>query len=267
MITIVGAGGYIGGALVEKLRQHGEPHRAIGRDAAALYQGPLGTLVYCAGVTTDFAARPFDTVEAHAGQLCDIFQRADFDRFVYLSSTRVYMGAQATAEDAPLQVQASNPDYLYNLSKLLGENLCRYAPKPATVVRLSNVYGFDGSAANFLPRIINQALTTNEIKFQTALDSAKDYIALPSAVDLLLAIARRGKPQTYNLASGRNVSHGEIAQAISRVTGCRVSVVESARTVIFPPIETTRLRSEFGKPQSSLIADIPQLVETYRAAV
>jgi nucleoside-diphosphate-sugar epimerase len=265
MITVVGAAGYIGGALTARLAQTGVAHKAIGRDTAALFGQPLGTVIYCAGVTTDFARRPHDTVEAHAAQLCDIFQNSDFDRFIYLSSTRVYMGGGGTGEDADISVQPGNPDHLYNLSKLLGENLCRYCPRPAVVVRLSNVYGFDGSATNFLPIIIRQALTKGEIVFETALESAKDYISLPSAMDLLIAIAERGKSPTYNLASGRNVSHGEIAKAIARVTGCAIRVQDGAQTVIFPAIDVARLRAEFGEPGASLLDDIPQLVAAYRA--
>lgn len=265
MITVVGATGYIGGALTQRLAADGIDHKAVGRDIAASYHGALGTVIYCAGVTTDFANRPFETVEAHAAQLCDIFAKSRFDQFIYLSSTRVYMGGEATSEDAAISVQPGDPNYLYNLSKLLGENLCRYCPKPAKVVRLSNVYGFDASVTNFLPTIIRQALTKGEILFESSLDSAKDYISLASAIDLLLAIAERGKSQTYNLAGGYNVSHGEIATGIARVTGCGIQVQDGARAVIFPPINVARLRAEFGTPSASLMDDLPRLIEQYRA--
>jgi nucleoside-diphosphate-sugar epimerase len=265
MITVVGAAGYIGNALTEHLAAAGITHKAVRRDIAALYDGALGTVIYCAGVTTDFADRPFETVEAHAAQLCDIFAKSRFDQFVYLSSTRVYMGGAATNEDATISVQPGNPDHLYNLSKLLGENLCRYSPKPAKVVRLSNVYGFDVSATNFLPIIIRQALTKGEILFETSLESAKDYISLGSAIDLMLAIAERGKSPTYNLASGRNISHGEIAGVIARVTGCGIRVRDGARPVVFPPIDVARLRAEFGEPSADFLDDLPELIGKYRA--
>lgn len=265
MITVVGAKGYIGSALTQRLTANGAAHKAVGRDVGALYDGALGTVIYCAGVTTDFAGRPFETVEAHTAQLCDIFAKSRFDQFVYLSSTRVYMDGGATNEEAAISVQPANPDHLYNLSKLLGENLCRYCPVPAKVIRLSNVYGFDTSAANFLPIIIRQALTKGEIFFETSLESAKDYISLESATDLLLAIAERGKFPVYNLAGGANISHGEIAGVIARATGCAVRVRDGARAVVFPPIDVARLRAEFGVPSANLLDELPELIEKYRA--
>jgi nucleoside-diphosphate-sugar epimerase len=264
MITVVGAGGYIGSALVQRLVADGTPHLAVGRDTAPLFSQPLGTVILCAGVTTDFTVRPLDTVDAHVSLVVDLFRRACMDRFVYLSSTRLYMGGSETGEDAAITVRADDPNYLYNLSKLLGENLCLYAPCPVTVVRLSNVYGFDGGATNFLPIIILQALKTGTIELQSSLESAKDYISLLSAVDLLITIARGTKEKAYNLAAGANITNREITGEIARLTGCRVRVRENSPTLNFPSIDNKRLVSEFGPPASNLITDMATLVNAYR---
>jgi uncharacterized protein YbjT (DUF2867 family) len=69
--TVLGAGGFIGGRLVEHLRGLGHEVDAPPRRPAEAYVDglggrQLGHVVYCIGLTADFRTRPYETVEAHA---------------------------------------------------------------------------------------------------------------------------------------------------------------------------------------------------------
>ena len=98
--TVIGASGFVGARLVEALTAAGREVSAPSRDHDGLFTRDLGQVFYCAGLTADYLARPFDTVEAHVGLIARILRDARFERLVYLSSTRLYdwMGAGAGRE-------------------------------------------------------------------------------------------------------------------------------------------------------------------------
>lgn len=266
--TVLGAGGFIGRHLARALEEGGEqvyaPRRQEGVDYLdALLGRELGHVFYCIGLTADFRQRPFDTVETHVCLLNRLLREGRFASLTYLSSTRVYLGAPSTREDETLRAQPADPDHLYNLSKLMGESLCLHSGRHTRVVRLSNVYGPDFGSSNFLSAVLREAAATGQVRFRTAPDSAKDYVALADVVRWLPAIARQGRERIYNLASGRNVSNGEIAAVLAR-EGVKVVFVPGAREWCFPVIENGLVCQELGVPQNELLVDLPQLLVEYR---
>lgn len=63
MITVLGASGFIGRHLTAELERRGVDHHSPGRHESP-GGGPLGHVVYCAGVTGDFRRRPLDAAPA-----------------------------------------------------------------------------------------------------------------------------------------------------------------------------------------------------------
>lgn len=262
--TIFGASGFVGSHLVQRLHSLGETCRTPQRDEALSGQD-LGTVVYCIGMTADFRQRPFDTVEAHISRLQEILRTCTFRSLIYLSSARIYKGLSGpVSECMPLSVYPTAPDDLYNLSKLMGESLALSCGQPTKIVRLSNVYGRDLHSVNFLTAVLQAALKEGTVTLQTSRESAKDYISIDDVVDLLLAIAQRGRERVYNVASGHNISHGEILDYLQQLTGCEVQVAPKAPVIQFPPIDISRIVMEFGFRPRHLLADLPHLVAMYR---
>jgi nucleoside-diphosphate-sugar epimerase len=252
--TVLGASGVIGRRLVAHLRGRGEAVQAPARDDASLYQRPLGHVIYAIGLTADFRQRPYDTVQAHVSLLAEVLQRADFESLLYLSSTRVYGRAAHGREDALLPMLAQDPSDLYNLSKLMGESLCLHGGRDRVrVARLSNVVGGDDEdSANFVPSLLREA-RAGRVVLQTAMDSSKDYIHIDDVVELLPRIAAQGRERLYNVASGMQTAHAQWVRQLAAQTGCAVEVLPDAPTIHFAPIDTQRIRSEFGyQPRSAL---------------
>lgn len=265
MFTILGGYGFIGSHLRRhfdatrtdyEAPQPGEPLR--GRD--------LGHVIDCAGITADFRTRPYDTVDAHVSRVVDLVRHCRFERFVYLSSTRIYKdkaGGQACEEDE-VAVSPIGLGGLYNLSKLMGEAVTLTLGARGCVARLSNVYGEGSESHNFLASIITDAVTTGRIVLKTSLVSAKDYVGVGDVVALLPRLATDGGEQIYNVASGANVTNGDITAEIARLTGCSVAVEPDSETWVYPPTSIARARREFGFEPSGLIGDLPGLVASYR---
>lgn len=244
--TVLGASGAIGSRLVKTLRASGHQVFAPARDDSACLTQPLGHVIYAIGITADFRSRPLDTVEAHVCALAPLLRNAQFDSFLYLSSTRVYGGQQLGAEDAALIVNPHDPSDLYNLSKLMGESLCLARVRSGVrVARLSNVVGADDpDSSNFLPSLLRDA-RAGHIALRTDLASAKDYIHIDDVLHLLPRIACQGQQAMYNVASGQQVTHRQWVDHLVAMTGCTVDVLVNAPVARFAPVDITRIRTEF----------------------
>lgn len=264
MITVLGASGFIGQRLTERLRELNLERYAPARDEG-LAGKHLGDVIYCIGLTADFRGRPFDTVEAHVCKLLQILRSCDFDSLLYLSSTRLYDVVEgSTTEENALRVAPLNPSDLYNISKAMGESITLNCGHHTRVARISNVYGGDFASANFLSTIIREAITGGKIVLQTSAASAKDYVSVNDVVDGLIQITIRGRERIYNLAGGVNVSNSELAESLRGLTNCAIEFSPAAPTVSFPRINIERMQTEFNFTPSRVLSDLPDLLKLYK---
>ena len=275
--TVLGATGFIGGHLVRHLRSLDHLVFAPGRGDRLIYSQPLGHVIYAIGVTADFRTRSFETMEAHVSVLGEILRHTRLESLTYLSSTRIYSGAMSTDENEDLRVNPADPGDLYNLSKLAGEALClAQSSKAIRIARLSNVYGnkSHGSPAdihNFLESVIYDAIFNRRVVLRTTLASAKDYVAVDDICQALTRIALSGTERLYNVAAGQNISHAQLTQALTALTGCSIEVAPKAQKIEFPTIDTTRLLRLFttvGENWSpaSLLDQLPYLTSDLEPA-
>lgn len=260
--TVIGASGFIGGGLVPHLRARGHAVAAPARDEAALFEQPLGHVVYCAGLTADFQARPFDTIEAHVGLLARLLQRARFESLVYLSSTRLYdsLGPVDAHEALPLRLDPGQPRHLYDLSKALGESLCHTTGLGrARIARLACVYDGMEDADGFVPALLRQVQSARHaaqgrpcaLAVNSSPGLERDYVHLPDVLHALECIAVGGQQSVYNIASGANVRNAELFDYIERRWNCRLQPQHDAQASA-PHIRVDRMREEFGWQASSL---------------
>lgn len=217
--TVIGAQGFIGSRLTKCLRQAGHHVYTPDRKDTAWRSYQLGQVYYCAGLTADYAARPFDTIEAHVSLPSQILKEGNFDHLIYLSSTRLYdqLPAGASQELVTLPLQPSNPRHLYDLSKALGENLCLTICATRTAIaRLSCVYDWNPGATGYLSEILHRAASEKSFVLDTCSGLVRDYIHLDDVVAGLQAMMLAGASGVYNLASGKNVSNQELTQIFNR---------------------------------------------------
>ncbi len=264
MFTVLGARGFIGRNCVKFLSEQGHTVATPEPDQLLEGKASLGHVIYCIGLTADFRHRPFATVEAHVGLLEKTLKNTKFDSFTYLSSTRVYQGAEEGREDANLQVNPNDPSDLYNITKLAGESLCLTLDNPnIRVARLSNVAGYDETSENFIQAIIRDGIK-GEIKLQASPDSHKDFIMVEDVAALLAEIATKGEHRLYNLASGENTRFADIVDTLADILACKKIYDPAAPLSTFPPINVDRIRQEFDYNPQSFTLKLPQLVEQYK---
>jgi nucleoside-diphosphate-sugar epimerase len=251
-ISIFGSRGFIGTALVTKLREEGVT--PVTPDRSQVHLGPpaggWGTVVWAAGLTADFRRRPHDTVAAHVGDLNSLLRNGGVERLVYLSSTRVYQRSDHAEALGALPVMPTDPSDLYNLSKLMGESLSLSCGlEQVLIARLSNIVGpGEASRETFLGAICREAMR-GEIRLQSAGASAKDYLWIDDATRVLAAMARDEKCGIVNVASGRQITNVEWAKAISEETGAKWRILPDAVETVFPAIDVSNMVSTYGPAQ------------------
>jgi nucleoside-diphosphate-sugar epimerase len=265
LITVLGASGFIGSALVQRVTEMGFRCQTPDR-SQKLAGSNLGDVISCVGLTADFRSRPFETVEAHVCHLLHLLRDCEFQSLVYLSSTRVYRNQIGVASEGDsMAVDSSDLEDLYGISKLMGESVALASGRKVRVARLSNVYGSDFTSENFLSAMVRDAVSNRQITVRASPDSERDYVSINDVVGGLIKIVREGKHDIYNLASGVNVSNLQLTQKIAEVTGCRITFDPSSAKQSFPTIRIDRMRAEFGFQPASVLDDLETVIASYQA--
>lgn len=274
MITVIGSKGFIGSNLSNRLKELNIEYQEIYRNHPKPIKSELGDIIYCVGISYDFKSRIFDTVRADICYLSEILENYEFSSFTYLSSTRIYKlnstiynDRRKAREDDIISINPLDSDYLYNISKLTAESLLYSysikSGKKVKIARLSNVYGFNPVAEDFLTSTIRDAILNKKVIIKTSPSSQKDYINIKDVVDLLIGIASYGKYDIYNIASGINISNYDLIGNIKKYTGCSILETKPGYTVIFPEIDIDRLKREFYFRPSKILDDLIYLIREY----
>jgi len=265
MFTVLGASGFIGSALTKYLKNKGADVFSPERNYAPENNKSLGHVIYCIGLTADFRTRPLDTINSHVCLLTRFLSESNYTSFTYLSSARVYAGLQDTNENAVLRADPTDPDHLYNLTKMTGEAACHaLAGIKARIVRLSNVVGLDRSSPNFIFSLIRDAVDAHALRMSSAQESEKDYILLEDVVRSIHAISQSAHSGVYNIASGININNAEIVNIIKARTGCAVEWKADAPAIRYPIIKNKLLQREFGIKPRTIRDALPQLIESFK---
>jgi nucleoside-diphosphate-sugar epimerase len=262
--TVFGSTGFIGTNICQFLKKGGIEYFTPERDYRCNKNINLGHVIYGIGLTADFRSRPIDTVQAHVGRLIEILENSSFDSFVYLSTTRVYLNSQTGNELSDLVVNPSNPDDLYNISKLMGESVClSYKKENIKIARISNVIGRGININSFLYSILNDIKTKNKLALRSSIYSEKDYINIDDVVHLLFKIAVYGQKQLYNVASGVNISNKEILDIISKTKPFEMLYETEAPLVKSPQIDIGNISQEFKFNSGNVINKIEDLIQAF----
>jgi NAD dependent epimerase/dehydratase len=260
---VTGAGGFIASHLVERLVREGLTVRALCRytsrqDVGNLTEIPDETraeldIVFGDLLDRDFVAKAVagcDTVFHLAASISVPYSfvaprqvvltnvegtlnvltatlEAETSRVVHLSSSEVYGTAQYTPIDEahPLHVQSP-----YAASKVgadkLAESFFLALALPVVIARPFNTFGPRQSLRAVIPTIIAQALSGDEVHLG-ATSPTRDFVYVGDTVDALLRLASEPKAlgETYNIASGTDVSVEEVVTIVGQLLGRELRIV------------------------------------------
>jgi len=175
-------------------------------------------------------------------------------RIIHTSTSEVYGTAQYVPMDEKHPLVAQSP---YAASKIAADKLaesfyCSYN-LPLTIVRPFNTYGPRQSPRAFVPAVITQALSMNEI-FLGSLHPRRDMNFVDDVVEGFLKAARNEGTigETINLGSGRDISMEELADKIIAIIGRKVTITFDANRVRPPRSEVNALIADNTKAKKIL---------------
>lgn len=257
-VTLTGAGGFIGSHLAEHLVREGHEVRALVRYTSSASHGLLDDLgpeisdhievhmgdlrdpetvrhvVRGSDLVFHLAAliaipysylRPREVIETNVMGTYNVLSAVrefEVPRMVHTSTSEVYGTARQVPipESHPLQGQSP-----YSASKIgadkIAESFYLAFGTPVATIRPFNTYGPRQSARAVIPTIITQALSgASEIRLGS-LHPTRDLTFVEDTVRGFLAVAGADAcvGRVTNVGTGTEVSIGELAQRILRLTG------------------------------------------------
>ena len=263
IFTVLGSNGFIGKNLVNHLQNIGMEVYAPDIRHEDISKKHLGHVIYAIGELNS-KKNISNLIESNVCHLNKLLNNSNFESLLYCSSTRVYSGLK-TSEDSSLNLEPTDIDNLYPISKVMGESICLAFDNPKIrIVRLSNVTGFNHTSKLFLPSIIREAIDKKKITLHTKLRSEKDYVHIDDVVKVLPEIALNGKYRIYNVAKGENTTNQDIITKLQQITSCKLDILEGAKNYSFPKINTERIVNEFNFNSKSVLNYIDDIVGSYK---
>ena len=221
--TVFGGRGFIGSTIVEQLKLNGHDVYIPVREDNSIFDEDLGIVIYCAG-QGDCKNSPFGVFDANCSLIAKVLEYCKFQRLIYMSSTRVYMNYESSLESDNVVISCDDNRRLFNLTKLVSEELCLKSGKDVVIVRPSNVYGVALNSPLFLPAITRNAILNKKVDMYISPNYEKDYVAVDDVANTCIQIAKNKEitGEIINIASGYNVSAQEIADELESNTGCEI---------------------------------------------
>jgi nucleoside-diphosphate-sugar epimerase len=266
--TVIGGQGFIGSTIVKLLEAKGHTVWVPEKEDKALYERELGIVIYAAG-HGDCKNNPLKVFNSNLGILVNIITKASFDKFIYISSTRVYMNQLESIENSDVKICADDERALFNLTKLTAENILLQTIKNSIVVRPSNVYGLALDSPLFLPSIVRNAITTGKVDMYVSKEYAKDYVSVDDVAKAIyqLSKAENLADRIFNIASGFNVTASQIGKVLKEETGCEIFWHEGAVDEVFPATSTNRISECYKFSPKNVLIDLKKMIRDYKASM
>ena len=242
-VVVLGAGGFIGGAVMRRLAREGIPAAGLGRpgldllapDAAATLGKalrPTDTLVFVsAKAPVKNAAMLLENLrmaEAVAGAL----QQRAVSHVIYISSDAVYKDSPEPLHEA----SCAEPGSLHGVMHLAREVLLRSVfSGPLAFIRPTLVHGLDDPHNGYGPnRFRRLAAAGQEIVLFGEGEERRDHVAVEDIAELVLLVVRHRSSGIVNATSGTVASFRELAEFCASRFTPRVAIRGASRSGPMP---------------------------------
>jgi NAD dependent epimerase/dehydratase len=284
---VTGAGGFIASHLIERLVRDGVSVRALCRytsrrelgnltdvsdamlDEVEVFFGDLldrdlvGKAVSSCDTVFHLAASisvpysfvaPREVVRTNVEGTLNVLTAAvdaSTRRVVQLSSSEVYGTAQRTPidENHPLHVQSPYAASKVGADKLAESFFLSFAV-PVVIARPFNTYGPRQSLRALIPTVIAQALEGDTVLLG-ATTPTRDFVYVADTVDALVRLGGEtgGAGETFNIATGVDVSVKEVVQLVGELLGRELRIESRPERLRPHESEVLRLCGDAAKLQ------------------
>ena len=232
-VVILGAGGFIGGAINRRLQQEGVPTLALGRPAFDLLAPSAGeqlaaklqpgdTLIFVSANAPVKNATMLIENLCMAETVCAALQQQPVAHVVYISSDAVYKDSAEPLSEA----SCAEPGSLHGVMHLAREVMLRTAfAGPLALLRPTLVHGFDDPHNGYGPnRFRRLTAEGKEIVLFGEGEERRDHVAVEDVAELACRIVLHRSSGVANATSGEVVSFRELAEFCAAQFPTRVAV-------------------------------------------
>lgn len=258
-VVVVGAGGFVGGAIASRIARDGVEVLRIGRpdvdllapdaaDRLAALLRPDDVLVAAAAIAPCKTAQMLCDNMTLALAVAAAAGRTALAQFVNISSDAVY----ADSTQPLTETSAAAPDTLHGAMHLAREAMFRSEIKaPLATLRPTLIYGagdpHNGYGPNRFRRLANKG---EPIVLFGKGEERRDHILIDDVAELAARIVARRSTGTLNAATGAVTSFKEIAEMVVRLSGKPAPIQFAPRTGPMPhngyrPFEAAACRAAF----------------------
>lgn len=152
-------------------------------------------------------------------------------QYIALSSRMVY-GPPIKKDEGLEESGPYNPQNAYGENKLAIEKSLQglVAQDKLTILRLSNIFGFEPGRHTFFGAALKNLHTNKAITFDIAEDCVRDFLPRDKFTEYLIQIAKSPQPGIFNVGCGYGVECGQIANWIIEGYGeGRIIVTDQSR--------------------------------------
>ena len=242
-VVILGARGFIAGAIRRQLENDGITTLAIGRPTMDLLAPeaierleevltPDDTLII---VSAKAPCKGLSTLRENllmVETVCAVLQRSPVAHVIYLSSDAVYKDSTE-----PLtELSCAEPNSLHGVMHLAREVALRQVHSgPLAILRPTLVYGFDDPHNGYGPNLFRrQAAAGNEIVLFGEGEEQRDHVDVGDVAELVRLLVVHRSEGIANAVSGQVASFCELAEFVSQSFPTRVPVRSTLRSGSMP---------------------------------
>lgn len=242
-VVILGAGGFIGGAILRRLQRENIATLALGRPsfdllAAAAADQLAGTLKSADTLVFVSAKAPVKTPAMllenlrMAEAVSAALQRQPVAHVVYVSSDAVYKDSPGPLDES----SCAEPASLHGVMHLAREVMLRSShPGPLALIRPTLVHGLEDPHNGYGPnRFRRLAAEGKDIVLFGEGEERRDHVAVEDIAELALRIVQHRSNGTANATSGEVVSFLALAEFCAAQFSPRVSVRGTPRSGPIP---------------------------------
>jgi nucleoside-diphosphate-sugar epimerase len=237
-VVVLGAGGFVGGAISDRLTAERVPIQALTRneldllkpEASATLQRLLraddGVVFVSALAPTRNNAMLIDNLRM-AEAVCAALAAQSVAHLVYISSDAVY------SDDANPVTERScqQPSSLHGAMHLAREIMLRTALKlPLAILRPTLIYGAKDPHSGYGPNRFRRLAAKGEaITLFGDGEEKRDHVHIADVAALASAVLHHRSTGTLNIATGKSTSFREVAKMIAALSGASVEIRATPR--------------------------------------
>ena len=228
-VVVTGASGFLGGALINFLRENNIDCIGITRKKSldlftveSYEESPLGDiLIHLAEPNNRSDVEKSGTKQELAcHETFKVLLKKGYQRVIYASSATLYADSSTTPRKVTDPIEGKD---VYTRIKMSSESLA--LSSGGTVVRMANLYGPGMSTENVVSHILNQAGLDRAITMRS-LGPVRDFLWIEDALTAFLAIIEKGASGVFNVGSGRGASIRELVSMVQSIFKNKQDVIE-----------------------------------------